>query len=89
MKQFVDVFDIGNSAVKISSFAFHDFMGDGFHFKCCNDKASIKSHVDDINFSSGNENFEMALAFARNNMFQSVNGARDFSLKILIFFTDG
>ncbi|CAG2191311.1 unnamed protein product [Mytilus edulis] len=89
VKQFVDVFDIGNSAVKISSFAFHDFMGDGFYFKCCNDKASIKSHVDDINFSSGNENFEMALAFARKNMFQSVNGARDFSLKILIFFTDG
>ncbi|CAG2242493.1 unnamed protein product [Mytilus edulis] len=89
VKQFVDVFDIGNSAVKISTFAFHTSMGNGFHFSCCNDKASIKSNVDNISYNWGGENFEMALAFARKNMFQSVNGARDFSLKILIFFTDG
>ncbi|VDI43932.1 Hypothetical predicted protein [Mytilus galloprovincialis] len=89
VKQFVDVFDVGNSAVKISTFAFHTSMGNGFHFSCCNDKASIKSNVDNISYNGGGENFEMALAFAKNNMFQRVNGARDFSLKILIFFTDG
>ncbi|CAC5400119.1 COL6A [Mytilus coruscus] len=89
VKQFVDVFDIGNTAVKISTFAFHTLMGKGFHFSCCNDKASIKSKVDKISYSGGGQDFEMALKFSRNSMFQSVNGARDFSLKILMFFTDG
>ncbi|VDI77269.1 Hypothetical predicted protein [Mytilus galloprovincialis] len=89
VKQFVDVFDIGNTAVKISTFAFHHSMGNGFHFSCCNDKASIKSNVDKINYHSGGQDFDMALSFSKNSMFQSVNGARDFSLKILMFFTDG
>ncbi|CAC5403478.1 unnamed protein product [Mytilus coruscus] len=87
--KFVDDFDIGNSSVKISLFAFHQLIGNGFYVSCCNDKASIKSEIDNINFNSGGENFEVALAFAINNMFQSVNGARNFSLKILMFFTDG
>lgn len=85
----MDAFDIGNSFVKISVFAFHQLIGNGFYFSCCNDKASIKSKIDNINFNSGNEDFEIALNFARNNMFQTYNETRDFSLKILIFFTDG
>lgn len=64
-------------------------MGNGFHFSCCKDKASIKFNVDNINYNGGGEDFEMALNFSRYSMFQSVNGARDFSLKILMFFTDG
>ena len=31
----------------------------------------------------------MALAFARDSMFKSQNRARDYTLKILLFFTDG
>ncbi|CAC5403487.1 unnamed protein product [Mytilus coruscus] len=88
VKQFVDLFEIGNSAVKISTFAFHTSIGNGFHFCCCKDKASIKSNIDNINYNGGGEDFEMALNFSRYTMFQSVNGARDFSLKILMFFTD-
>lgn len=85
----VDDFDIGNSSVKISTFAFHELIGDGFYFSCCNNKASIKSNINSISFKSGGEDYEMALAFARNSMFQTNNGSRDFSLKILMFFTDG
>lgn len=85
----MDDFDIGNSSVKISVFAFHQLIGNGIYFSCCNDKASIKSKIDNINFNSGGENFEIALNFARNNMFQTNNETRDFSLKILMFFTDG
>ncbi|CAG2191308.1 unnamed protein product [Mytilus edulis] len=85
----VDDFDIGNSSVKISTFAFHELIGDGFYFSCCNDKASIKSNINSISFKGGGQDFEMALAFARKSMFQTNNGSRDFSLKILLFFTDG
>ncbi|CAG2227479.1 COL6A [Mytilus edulis] len=89
VKKFVDAFDIGNSYVKMSVFAFHTSIGNGFYFSCCNDKVSIKSKIDNMNYNSGGENFEIALNFARNNMFQTYNETRDFSLKILIFFTDG
>ncbi|CAC5359999.1 unnamed protein product [Mytilus coruscus] len=85
----VDDFDIGNSSVKLSVFAFHQLIGNCFYFSCCNDKASIKSKIDNIKFNSGGEDFEIALNFARNNMFQTNNETRDFSLKILMFFTDG
>ncbi|VDI43925.1 Hypothetical predicted protein [Mytilus galloprovincialis] len=89
VKKFVDDFEIGNNAVKISVFAFHQLIGDGFYFSCCHSKASIKSEIDNINFASGGEDFEMALTFAKSYMFQSVNGARSCTLKILMFFTDG
>ncbi|VDI09093.1 Hypothetical predicted protein [Mytilus galloprovincialis] len=89
VKTIVNDFEIGNSSVKISTFAFHQFIGDGFYFNCCNDKASIVSNINSIIFKGGTEDFAMALAFARNNMFQTKNGSRDFSLKILMFFTDG
>ncbi|CAC5403480.1 unnamed protein product [Mytilus coruscus] len=89
VRKFVDDFDIGNNAVKISAFAFHQLMGDGFYFNCCHNKTRIKYKIDNINFMSGGEDFEMALTFANSNMFQSVNGARNCSLKILMFFTDG
>lgn len=89
VRNFVDFFDIGTTAVKISAFAFRTFMGDGFYFNCCHNKATIKSQINGIRYQGGGENFEMALAFARNNIFQKGNGMRDSSVKILIFFTDG
>ncbi|XP_071140005.1 von Willebrand factor A domain-containing protein 2-like [Mytilus edulis] len=89
VKKFVNDFEIGNNAMKISVFAFHQLIGDGFYFSCCHSKASIKSEIDNINFASGSEDFEMALTFAKRDMFQSVNGARSCTLKILMLFTDG
>lgn len=89
VRKFVNDFDIGNNTVKISVFAFREFIGNGFYFNCCNDKASIRYEINNINFTSGGQDFEMALIFARNTMFQKLNGARDFSHKILIFCTDG
>lgn len=86
---FVDVFDIGDTTAKISAYAFHQEMGDGFYFNCCINKESVKSSVNRINYTGGWEDFEKALAFAKNNMFQKSNGMRDFSVKILLFFTDG
>lgn len=77
----MDLFEIGYSAVKISTFAFHTSMGNGFHFSCCNDKASIKSNVDNINYNGGGEDFEMALNFSRYSMFQSVTGQGTSHLK--------
>lgn len=86
----MDDFEIGNSAVKISAFGLANFIGNGFHFNCCFDKASIKSNVDKIIYGFiYRQDFEMALAFARNSTFQTVNGVRAFSLKILMFFNDG
>lgn len=90
IKKCVDDFEIANSAVKLSAFAFANLTGNGFHFNRCFNKTSIKSNVDNINYGNiYRQDFEMALNFARNSTFQTENGARVFSLKMLMFFTDG
>lgn len=84
VKQFVDDFEIGNSAVELGAFAFANLTGNGFHFNCCFDKTIIKSNVDTINYDyMYGQDFEMVLAFARNSIFQTVNGARAFDVFFL------
>ncbi|CAG2206058.1 unnamed protein product [Mytilus edulis] len=84
----VDDFDSGNSSVKISTFAFHQLIGDGFYFSCCNDKASIKSISTVYHFKGGGQDFEMALAFARKVCFKQIMEAVTSPLKSCCF-TDG
>ncbi|XP_069121965.1 uncharacterized protein [Argopecten irradians] len=92
-KQFVadvvDQFDIGPQNVRVGVVEFSTAISASFLLNQFNTKDAVKKAVDGIQYSPGGTNTAAAIDKAVNEVFSTVNGARNGAAKVMILITDG
>lgn len=81
--------DIGVEKVRIGLITFGSKVYHQFHLQDYHQKTKLTNAILNVQYSGGGTNTGSAIAHARNIMFKSSNGGRDYVDKILIVITDG
>lgn len=85
------IFNIGPDRSQISVYSFDNRGLYGFYLNAYDNATELESaiNINNIKYNALSENFTMALQFAREQIFTADNGARNDSLKVVVFITDG
>ncbi|KAJ8314705.1 hypothetical protein KUTeg_006855 [Tegillarca granosa] len=91
VSNFTEFFQIGPDNTQVSVYSFDNRNVYGFNLNKHQDTTSLRNaiNINNIHYYALKENFTMALQFARETVFAPENGARNDSLKVIIFITDG
>lgn len=82
-------FQIGPNHVQIGMITFSDFPNLEFYLNQYTTKATLLSAIQKTGYLTGLTQTDLALEYARQNMFSPLHGARDDAQNYLIILTDG
>ncbi|XP_060084215.1 uncharacterized protein LOC132563474 [Ylistrum balloti] len=89
VKDVVDQFDIGPQTARVAVVEFSTAVSASFLLNQFDTKDAVKKAVDGIIYSPGGTNTAAAIDKTVNEVFATVNGARNGAAKVMILITDG